>query len=348
MAIHLGQRPPAPLLLSAPLGRRGEERERTEPRPNRLRRYETRAIVEKLISLLTAIRDRNTVPALRDIDIGLLRTFVAVAETGRMTTAAKLVNLSQGAVSQQIKRLEAFFEARFFDRRADAARLTRDGERLIVGAHRLIALNDEVAHQMRAVEFAGAVRLGVPHDIVGMLMPPILRAFRQAHPNVLVTLVSDTTPALRAHLREGTVDLALLTELEPGDGDQLLLSDKLVWVGAKGGDAGRRNPLPVALGEESCGFRASTIQCLTRAGLAWRAICQVGSLEPVFATLEADMAVAPFLSRTVPDRLGVLSEGELPVLPVYHVNLRLPSTGVTAVTAELARCVREGFSRRYP
>ena len=287
-------------------------------------------------------------PGLSDIDVGLLRTFVAVAETGRMTTAAKVVNLSQGAVSQQIKRLESFFETRFFDRTADAVRLTRAGERLIVRAHQLIALNDDIANQMRGVEFEGEVRLGVPHDIVGMLMPPILRAFRQAHPNVLVTLVSDTTLSLRTSLRERLIDLTLLTELEPGDGEQLLLSDKLVWVGARGGDAGRRRPLPVALGQESCGFRASTIQAMTKAGLAWRAICQVGSLEPVFATLEADMAVATFLSRTVPDRLATVSDPHLPPLPLYHVNLRLPSTGVTAVTSELARCIRDGFQRRYP
>lgn len=287
-------------------------------------------------------------PGLSDIDVGLLRTFVAVAETGRMTTAARVVNLSQGAVSQQIKRLESFFETRFFDRAADAMRLTRDGERLIVRAHQLIALNDDIANQMRGVEFEGEVRLGVPHDIVGMLMPPILRTFRQAHPNVLVTLVSDTTLSLRTSLRERLIDLTLLTELEPGDGEQLLMSDKLVWVGARGGDACRRRPLPVALGQESCGFRASTIQAMTKAGLAWRAICQVGSLEPVFATLEADMAVATFLSRTVPDRLATVSDPHLPPLPLYHVNLRLPSTGVTAVTSELARCIRDGFQRRYP
>jgi DNA-binding transcriptional LysR family regulator len=286
------------------------------------------------------------IPATRDIDVALLRAFVAVAETGRMTTAAKVVNLSQGAVSQQIKRLETLFGAALFNRQTDAARLTRDGEKLISRAHRLIALNDEVVSQMREVDFAGEVRLGVPHDIVGMLMPPILRAFCQEHPNVLVTLVSDTTQMLRTHLREKRVDLALMTELERGERDQLLLRDRMVWVGAKGGDAWRRRPLSV-LGQESCGFRALAIKALTKAGIEWRAICQVGSLEPVFATLEADMAIAPFLSRTVPERLGVQSERELPQLPQIHINLRLPSTGVAAVTSELARHIREGFARRY-
>ena len=286
-------------------------------------------------------------PALRDIDVGLLRAFIAVAETGRMTTAARIVNLSQGAVSQQIKRLESLFEEALFERRANAARLTRAGERLMVGALRLVALNDEVLNQMRGTDFSGEVRLGVAHDIVGRLMPPILRVFRQAHPNVLVTLVSDTSQAVSTDLRDGRIDLALVTESERGARDQWLLSDRLVWVGARGGEAYLRHPLSVALGEEHCGFRASAIEALTKAGIDWRPICQVGSLEPVFATLEADMAVAPFLSRTIPDRLVMLEAGNLPALPIFHINLRPPTTGTSPVATELARHIREGFRKRY-
>jgi DNA-binding transcriptional LysR family regulator len=298
--------------------------------------------------MLATISNSNTMPGLRDIDIGLLRSFVAVAETGRMTTAARVVHLSQGAVSQQIRRLETLFGMNLFDRAADAARLTRDGEKLIAQAHRLIALNDDVLEQMQHADFSGEVRLGVPHDVVGQLMPPILRRFSQEHPNVLVTLVSETTHALRTALSERKVDLALMTESEPGKRDQLLLTDRLVWVGSKGGDAWRRRPLAVALGQEGCcAFRALVIRALTKSAIEWRPICQVGSLEPVFATLEADIAVAPFLFHTVPDRVEILPDGGLPRLPEFHINLRLSPKGLTKVASELARHIREGFSRRY-
>lgn len=283
----------------------------------------------------------------QNIDVALLRAFIAVAETGRMTTAGKIVHRTQGAISQQIKRLEALFETRLFDRKAGSARLTREGEKLLVKAHRLISLNDEVMDQMRTVDFTGEVRLGVAHDIVRAMMPPILRRFRQEHPNVLITLMSDTTQALRADLRERKIDLALMTEPVRGDRDQFLLTDHLIWVGAKGGDAYRRRPLSVALGQENCGFRAAAVKALTKARVPWRAICQFGSLESVFATLEADMAIALFLSRTIPDRLTVLRGRELPELPQFHINLRLPSIGTTSVATELARHIREGILRRY-
>jgi DNA-binding transcriptional LysR family regulator len=284
---------------------------------------------------------------IQNTDVALLRAFIAVAETGRMTTAAKIVHRTQGAVSQQIKRLETQFDARLFDRKAGSASLTRAGEKLLVNAHRLISLNDEVMDRMRTVDFTGEVRLGVAHDIVRSMMPPVLRRFRQEHPNVLITLVSDTTQTLRAELRERKIDLAILTEPERGDRDQFLLTDQLIWVGAKNGDAHRRRPLSVALGQENCGFRAAAIKALTKARMPWRAICQFGSLESVFATLEADMAIALFLSRTVPDRLAALRARELPELPRFHINLRLPSTGTTSVATEFARHIREGFSSRY-
>jgi DNA-binding transcriptional LysR family regulator len=282
--------------------------------------------------------------ATRDIDIALLRAFVAVAETGRMTAAARVVHLSQGAVSQQIKRLESLFDAALFERKADAMALTREGERLIVRAHRLIALNDEVVGEMRGDDFSGEVRLGVAHDIVGTLTPPILRAFRRQRPNVLVTLVSEASQLLRQRLREGSIDIALLTESRRGNAAEYLLTDRLLWVGARDGDAHRRRPLSVALGQEHCAFRAAAIDALNQADIEWRAICQVGSLEPVFATLESDMAVAPFLARTVPQRLVVLPDGKLPALPSFHVNLRLPSTGVGTIAAELARQIRESVT----
>jgi DNA-binding transcriptional LysR family regulator len=284
--------------------------------------------------------------ALRDIDIGLLRTFVAVAETKRMTTAAKVVNVSQGAVSQQVKRLEALLRVTLFARMADAARLTREGEKLMPLAHRMIALNDEVAEQMSTVDFVGEVRLGVPHDVVGRLMPPILRAFSREYPGVLITLVSERTAVLRRLLRERGIDLALMTEPTKADRGHHLMTDRLVWVGAKGGEASKLRPLAVALGEHGCAFRALAIRALNAAKIEWRAICQVGSMEPVFATLEADMAVAPFLLRTVPDRLAVLADAGLPRLPSYHINLRLPA-GASAAALELGQHIRDGFLRRY-
>src|SRR3712207_6705524 len=102
----------------------------------------------------------------RDIDISLLRAFAAVAETGGVTSAARLLNLTQAAVSQQIRRLEEFFGVALFDRQQRRLEMMPTGERLYAYAQRILALNDEVWGVMTSPNFEGEVKLGIPHDIV--------------------------------------------------------------------------------------------------------------------------------------------------------------------------------------
>ena len=209
----------------------------------------------------------------RDIDIGLLRAFVAVVETGSVTGAAALLNLTQAAVSQQLKRLEELFGTELFERHHKRLVLKPNGERLIAHAQRLIALNDEVWGAMSAPAYVGEVRLGVPHDIVGPYMPPILRRFDKAWPRVRVALKCTNTPLLRELLSQGALDLTLTTEQRCGRGGEVLLEDDLVWAGAPNGAAHRRDPLPVSLGDENCEFRASRAQGTGRHGARLAARC---------------------------------------------------------------------------
>src|SRR5216683_3205359 len=184
----------------------------------------------------------------RDIDTALLRAFIAVVETGSVTGAAALLNLTQAAVSQQLKRLEELFGTKLFERHHRRLALRPNGERLLTHAHKLIALNDEVFGAMSAPAYEGEVRLGVPHDIVGPYMPPILRRFDKAWPRVRVSLKCTTTPQLLELMRKGDIDLTLTTEQKCGAGGTTLLEDELVWVGALNGAAHGRDPLPVSLG----------------------------------------------------------------------------------------------------
>ncbi|PHS77271.1 MAG: LysR family transcriptional regulator [Rhodospirillaceae bacterium] len=283
----------------------------------------------------------------RDIDIGLLRAFIAVAETKSMTRAANIVSLTQSAVSQRIKRLEDVLSLKLFERTVDAMRLTSGGERLLSRAYKSVANNDQLVTDMWGTDFSGEVKLGVPPDVVASMMPPTLRLIRRAYPHVLVTLVSDNSQALHAKMCDKKIDLVLMTDAVRGNQEQFLLTDRLVWVGAKGGEAHKERPLSVSLGEESCAFRSSAVEALNKAEINWRAICQEGSLEPVFATLKADIAVAPFLSRAVPDDLTILKNTELPPLPEFHINLRTRPDSTSAITLELARLIQDDFTNRY-
>jgi DNA-binding transcriptional LysR family regulator len=283
----------------------------------------------------------------RDIDIALLRAFIAVVESGSVTGAAALLNLTQAAVSQQLKRLEDLFGTALFDRHHKRLVLKPNGERLVAHAQRLIGLNDEVWGAMSAPAYAGEVRLGVPHDIVGPYMPPILKRFDKAWPRVRVALKCTTTPQLLEGLRQGTVDLTLTTEQGCRRGGEVLLEDDLVWAGARNGTAHRREPLPVSLGDESCEFRPSVIKGLRDAGRDWRSVCEVSSMEPLLASLEADLAIGPFLRRSIPGYLDVVNDPRLPRLPRFSINMYMRPATQNEIAAELARHIRQEFVTRF-
>ena len=283
-----------------------------------------------------------------NIDTTLLRAFVAAAETGGMTSAARLVNLTQAAVSQQVKRLEDTFGRQLFERDRRGLRLTPSGERLLVRARRLLALNDEVWALMTAPDFTGEVRLGVPHDIVGPYMPPVLKSFDQAWPGVRVSLDCRTSVNLLRALERREVDLILTTERACAPHGETLLPDPLVWVGARDGRAWKRDPLPVSIGGEDCAFRPFAIEALNHAGRDWRPVCEISNMLAECAAVEADLAVVPLLASTVPETLTILGAGDgLPPLPMFQINLYLPQVGASDIAVELARHIRAQFAARY-
>ena len=284
----------------------------------------------------------------RNIDVGLLRAFVAVVETGSVTRAAHLLNLTQAAVSQQLKRLEELLGVELFDRTNRALRTSADGERLLPHAHAMLTVNDALWGLMSRPHYEGEIRVGVPHDVVEPNIPPVLKRFDRAWPRVQVTLISGITVDLLAALEQGALDVALATQKDTPKGAELLLRDPLVWVGAPGGQAHLRQPLPVSFGSPNCAFRASAIAALAAVKRDWRPVCEATVHDAIKATLYADTAIAPMLLSTVPNDLTVLeAEDGLPALPPFCINMHLRRTGRSPVADEFATFVRQEFASRY-
>ena len=284
----------------------------------------------------------------RNIDVALLRAFVAVVETGSVTRAAHLLSLTQAAVSQQLKRLEELFGVELFDRSNRTLRTSADGERLLPHAQAMLTMNDALWGMMSKPHYEGELRVGVPHDVVEPNIPPVLKRFDRAWPRVHVTLTSGITVDLLESLEAGELDVALSTQPSTPKGAELLLRDPLVWVGAPGGVAHLRQPLPISFGSPVCAFRASAIAALADVKRDWRPVCEASVFDAVKATLYADTAIAPMLLSAVPSDLAVLDVADgLPPLPPFCINLHLRKVGRTAVAEEFASFVRQEFASRY-
>lgn len=280
---------------------------------------------------------------MRNLDIALLRAFVAVSENGGMTRAARALNLTQGAVSQQIKRLEETLDWSLFEREKSLS-LTVAGERLLPHAKRLLELNDAIWGMACEPEMQGVLRLGMPYDIVPFYLAPILRSFNREYPRIEVDIQTAASVQLLDLLAKGELDLAISTLRHPDPKSKILRTEPLVWAGAADGVAFRRKPLPVVFGSEACAFRAATVEVLAEQGLDWRAIC-VGGGDAMTAMVRADLAVVPVLRSCVPESLVLIgAEGGLPALPSFNIALhRVEAARKNALCEALIEAIDKGF-----
>lgn len=302
-------------------------------------------LVKPMFIIIVIMNTNDLKLPIRDIDTALLRAFIAVAESGSMTVAANRLNVTQGAVSQRIKRLEDLLQKTLFDRAGQRLDTTIDGEKLIVPAQKLIALNDEVFTLMTAPEFSGTVRFGVPYDIVFPFVGPILKSFASAYPKVSVELEVGTSEDLKNALSKGRIDLTLTTENHTPKGAERLIHNELIWVGGRGGDSHLQTPLPLVLVNENCMFRMPMLRALERIGRSWR-INVTRNMDASFAMLSADLGVTAILDSTVPSYVEVLgAEQGLPDLPVFYINLYTSASGANEIASELAQHIRDQFTQ---
>lgn len=282
----------------------------------------------------------------RSLDIDLVRTFVAVADRASMTAAANACALTQSAVSQQIKRLEDALACALFVRDRRGLRLTRGGEQLLPKARRLLHLNDDIWSDMAAAMVGGKVRVGAPYDLVGSVLSAALKAYADAYPQVEISLTCDSSPNLLEVLANGEVDLAVIEEPAANAGDACLTVERLLWVGAKGGGAHLRNPLPVSMVADTCAFRPAVLQALNEQGRAWRTVFESGNIEATTATVRADLAITAWLACTIPPDLSLLTTADgLPELPSFAISLYRPAHGMTAAATAMERYIRDRLAR---
>ena len=163
------------------------------------------------------------------MEFNSLKAFIAVAESASFTEASERLFLTQPAVSKRIAALEEELGAPLFDRIGRTVTLTEAGETLLPRARRIL---DEVKESRQAIsnlsgEVAGELSFGTSHHIGLHRLPPILRAFNQAHPQVELDIhFYDSEDACR-EVAHGNLALALITlpsELE-GPLEQLVVWD---------------------------------------------------------------------------------------------------------------------------
>lgn len=284
--------------------------------------------------------------ALPLLDVDVLRSFVAIAESGSFTRAARQVFRTPSAVSMQIKRLEETLGQSLFVREARRVRLTPEGEMLLSYGRRLLKLNEEAVASFLAPSLEGTVRFGTPDDVGTRILPGVLSQFARSHPAVQVDVIVGRSADMIRQLDRGKLDMVLVTAgsrgLESGRGE-VVHTEQLVWTGCEGGVAFQRQPLPLALAGHGCVWRSAALAVLDRAGLSYRIAYISEHCAGQEAVLQADLAVAPFPISLVQSPLQRLDQAlGLPALGNYQIVL-LRRDDLGPATEALAGHVIEAF-----
>ncbi len=282
----------------------------------------------------------------RNLDMTALRSFVAVADAGGVTRAAGFLNLTQSAVSMQVKRLEDMLAVTLLDRSGRQVGLTAQGEQMLGYARRMLSLNDEAFLRLTTDVHEGEVVLGVPHDIVHPAIPQVLQRFAREYPKMKVTLISSFTRVLKAQFSRGECDVILTTEDDVAPGGETLAELPLVWVGAPGGVAWKTRPLKLAY-EHNCIFRQGVQAALDEAGIPWQMAVESDSTRTIEASVSADLAVHTVLAGSeAPNVERVQHGGALPDLARMKVNMYVADPVHSPTVDALADMIRRAYTIR--
>jgi DNA-binding transcriptional LysR family regulator len=147
------------------------------------------------------------------MDLRQLEIVRAVAEHGSFTAAARLMNVSQSAVSRQVLLLEEELGEPLFLRLGRKVRLTSSGAALLDLSRRVLSdVRDTTASIVeQQQQLAGTLHLGGGMTVCLHVFPALLKEFRKRHPRVEIKLTTGATALLLERLRSGALDVGLLT-----------------------------------------------------------------------------------------------------------------------------------------
>lgn len=280
--------------------------------------------------------------ALRNLNLDAIRSFIAICDTGSFRSAAARVHRSPSALSLQIANLEKMLGTTLLERDARNVRLTRSGEMLLSQARRIMGLNDNILATFKAAQIAGHLSLAAPHDLGIWLVPQLLKRIAEIHPNIQVDVKLGKTHDVFESFQSGKANVALFNDILPSEvfsniQSRTLYLEPLIWVMLKGGSAGKREPLPLAVAELGCAWRQAALNALETAShdyhLAYTSDTSMGQV----AAIKADLAIAA-LPRSITDRdlVEVPATYNLPKLPDTHICVADDGSDLTHIIVEIA------------
>jgi DNA-binding transcriptional LysR family regulator len=250
----------------------------------------------------------------------LLKTFATAAELGSFTKTGQKLNMTQSAVSMQIKKLESELNALLFTRQNKKIVLTAKGHLLFTHAKKILTANLEALNAMSSSAEHGRIVVGSPENYASTILPEVLREFYEHYPNFLIDVRCMRSGGIDDSIKEGSIDLGVCT-LDRQTG-VCVSTEPLVWAAAEDAFFPPERPLPLAVYERGCLFRRWAEEKLTEAGIEYRIAFESQSISGIMAAVRSGLTVSPVGRSSL--RCGISCAGitlNLPPLPPVQVSV---------------------------
>jgi len=265
------------------------------------------------------------------LDLESLRSFYHVARERSFSRAAKMLHVSQPAVSVRIKSLEQELNERLFDRARKGVALTEAGTVLFASAEKIFSDVEEARARLRELKEAGAgqVRLGCSDTVSLYMLPGPLKKFRKKFPAAEVIIRNDHSAGILDLLLRGELDFGIVTR-PPSLDHRLeareLLAEPFVAVCRKDDPLTRRGHAslqafdgrPMVALERGTVTRDAIDRVLRAAGAKPKVVLETGNVEvqKLYASMGFGCALLPRSAVTDADRR------KLAVLPIREADLQ--------------------------
>jgi DNA-binding transcriptional LysR family regulator len=277
-----------------------------------------------------------------NIPIEIVRTVVAISETGSLSKAGERLGLSQPAVSSQIKRIQALVGGSLFIKTANGSTTTELGKLVLHQARRILEANDQLLRLGGIAEGPQPLRLGLSTLFVQEFIK-----HQTAETLVDIYIHTDHSVAIAKGLIDGYIDIACIFE-NPEFGSEIahLIVDEhneeLVWVRSKDFVLSPGAPIPVLTwpGDDWM------IRALTRHGRSFKIVFNSPDYHAKLAATEAGIGLTAIPGSMVPSSLIRAKEYYLPALPTIKALLCSRSKP-TDKTSELLQQLSKLFFKRH-
>jgi DNA-binding transcriptional LysR family regulator len=283
---------------------------------------------------------------MQNIPTDLLRTLIAVVDLRSFTRAAQMLGVTQPAVSAQIKRLQSLIGYELLDKSAPGVSLTQTGELVLNHARRMLAVNDQILSLVTPGSSVLPLRVGIPGDFAGSILPKTIAEFQACTPHLRFQLRGDSSDNLLRDLRQGQLDLVVaLSMSEPVDARHAWL-EQLVWIRGRDAEIEAGAPVPLVTFREGSLVHQIATSTLSHAGRVYKIVFIAFASVGLIAAVSAGLGVALMPRHEVPPDVEVWEDAPLPRPIDLHCGIYLRDGSDCEMLAQLADRIADSLCAR--